>query len=252
MDGHPAGGNCSYGNLDSRTTIALFGDSHALAMFPAVERFAEEQGWRLLSLTMSTCNPATIPIWVAAWNRVSWECNDWRTHAIEELVAAKPALIIVSGTRGFATTDPSGTTVLAGDARTQAWQTGMGETLARLVPAAGRVVLLADAPLSRVDPPVCLSQHPDSTLACATSVDDAINRTWLAVEQAAAVRWHAGFVDPERWICPSSPCPVVLGNVLIYRDQGHLTATFAAAISDLLGNALLADLRAQGIPVPAR
>ena len=249
-DGHPNTGTCLYGNLASATTIALFGDSHALAWFPAMERFAEQQGWRLLSLTMSTCSPATIPIWVPEWNRVSWECNDWRDRAIQELITVHPALIVVTGTRGFATTDPSGTNVLAGDARTQTWQTGISRTLARLVPAAGRVVLLADTPLSRVDPPVCLSAHPGSVLACATSVADAINPAWLSVEQAASDRAHVGFIDPERWVCPSAPCPVVLGNFLVYRDAGHLTATFAAAVSDLLGGALLADLRAHDVATP--
>jgi peptidoglycan/LPS O-acetylase OafA/YrhL len=249
MDGHPGSGSCLYGNLASRTTIALFGDSHALALFPAMERFAEKQGWRLLSLTMSTCNPATIPIWVPAWNRVSWECNDWRDQAIQELVDTHPTLVVVSGTRGFATTDPTGRTVLSGDARTQSWQAGIARTLAKLVPAAGRVVLMADAPLSRVDPPVCLSEHPTSTLACATPVGDAISASWLAVEQQAAFQAHAGFVDPGRWICPSAPCPVVLGNFLVYRDPGHLTATFAAAISDQIGGALLADLRTSGVPI---
>jgi hypothetical protein len=239
MDGHASTGACYYGNLNSNTTIALFGDSHALAWFPAVERFAEKQGWRMLSLTMSTCSPAEIPIWVPDWKRVSWECNVWRQHAVEQLVAERPAVIVVAGTRGFATTDASGTTVLAGDARAAAWQTGMQRSLARLTAAAGRVILLADTPLARVDPPVCLSQHPQSTLACATAVDDAINSTWLDLEHTAALRAGAAFIDPEGWVCPTSPCPVVLGNLLIYRDAGHLTATFASALSDRLGTAIL-------------
>ena len=58
-----------------------------------------------LSLTMSTCSPATISIWVPAWNRVSWECNNWREKAIERLVSERPAIVVVAGTRGFATTD---------------------------------------------------------------------------------------------------------------------------------------------------
>ena len=113
-----------------------------------MEHLAETQGWRLLSMTMSTCNPADIPIWVAAWKRVSWECNDWRERAIEELVGQRPSIIVVSGTRGFATTDYSGGQILAGDQRTQMWQIGMQRTLARLVPAAGHVIVLADTPLS--------------------------------------------------------------------------------------------------------
>jgi hypothetical protein len=242
MDGHPATGTCTYGDPAASTTIALFGDSHALAWFPAIDRFAQQEGWRLLSLTMSTCSPATIPIWVPAWNRVSWECNNWREKAIERLVSERPAIVVVAGTRGFATTDSAGSTVLAGDQRTAAWQSGMQKTLSRLVPAAGTVILLGDTPLSRVDPPACLSQHPTTVLACATPVGDAINNDWLGVEHAAASRAGAGFIDPERWVCPSSPCPVVLGDILIYRDPGHMTATFSAALADRVGSAILADV----------
>src|SRR5262249_11315352 len=136
-NGQPQGAPCVYGNVNSPTTIALFGDSHALAWFPAVDGFAQQQGWRFLSLTMSTCSPAQIPIWVPDWHRVSWECNDWRKQAIQRLIAARPTILIVTGTRGFATTDPTGTSVLSGDARTAAWEAGIAKTLAQLEPAAG-------------------------------------------------------------------------------------------------------------------
>jgi peptidoglycan/LPS O-acetylase OafA/YrhL len=243
-------GTCLYGNLSSSTTIALFGDSHALAWFPALQRFAEEQGWRLLDLTMSTCNPATIPIWVPAWNRVSWECNVWRQQAIQRLIAVKPQILVVTGTRGFATTDPTGVTVLAGDQRTQAWVSGMQRTLSQLIPNAGTTILLSDTPLSLVDPPVCLSEHTNSTLACATNVEQAINPAWLGTERTVAAANGAQYIDPQLWVCPSSPCPVVLGNFLIDRDQGHLTATFAEALADKLGNAILAAVQRRQAATP--
>jgi hypothetical protein len=111
--------------------------------------------------------------------------------------------------------------------------------------------MMADTPLSLVDPPVCLSAHPTSVLACATPVKSAINAAWLAEEQHMASQEGVGFIDPTPWVCPSSPCPVVLGNLLVYRDAGHLTATFAAALSDRLEQAVLADLaRRRPGPIP--
>ncbi len=237
----PSTAPCLYGDLASRTTIALFGDSHALSWFPAVERMAEEQGWRLLSLTMSACSPADMPVWNPTYNRVSTACANWRNLAIDRLVKAHPTLILVTGTRGFAVVDGSGH-LLSGDARTSAWEAGMQRTLARLIPAAGRVIMLADTPLSLVDPPVCLSAHPTSVLACATPVKSAINAAWLQEEQDLADAEGVGFIDPTPWVCPSSPCPAILGNLLVYRDAGHLTATFAAALTDRLEQAVLADL----------
>lgn len=247
-DGHSSVSPCLYGNVTGDVTIALFGDSHALAWFPAVRRIAEQQGWRFLSLTMSACSPAEISVWIPSAKRVSTECTAWRENALLRLAQERAAIILVAGTRGFENTDASGA-VLAGDARTSSWQAGMHRTLDRLVSAAGRVILIADGPLSRFDPPVCLSQHPTSVLACATPVADAVSSAWLDVEREVAEGAGTGFIDPEFWICPSSPCPVVLGNFLIYRDPGHLTATFSAALSDRLGNAVLGDLeRHRGFP----
>jgi peptidoglycan/LPS O-acetylase OafA/YrhL len=237
----PSTAPCLYGDLASSTTIALFGDSHALSWFPAVERLAREEGWRLLSLTMSACSPADMPVWNPNFQRVSTACATWRAGAIDRLVQMHPALILVTGTRGFAAVDASGK-LLSGDARTRAWQAGMERTLGRLIPAARRVILMADTPLSLVDPPVCLSQHPTSVLACATPVAQAINATWLGVERNLAEKVGVGFIDPTPWVCPSSPCPVVLGDLLVYRDAGHLTATFAAALANRLSHAVLDEL----------
>jgi hypothetical protein len=240
-NGSPSNAPCAYGNPTSPTTIALFGDSHALSWFPAVEGFARREGWRLLDVTMSTCSPADIPIWVPLEQRVESACTVWRAGAIGRLVAARPAILLVAGTRGFETVDAAGN-VLTGAARARAWTAGMIHTLDQLVPAAGTVIDIADVPLSRVEPPACLAQNPASILACATPVSLAINASWRETERAAAAQAGALFIDPSLWVCPSSPCPVVIGNVLVYRDTGHLTATFAATLAGRLGDTILAEV----------
>jgi peptidoglycan/LPS O-acetylase OafA/YrhL len=247
MNGASGGGACVYGRLNSRTTVALFGDSHALAWFPALARIADQKGWRLVAVTMSTCPPPSMPIYVSGWQRLSSECARWRESALQRIVALHADVVVLTGSRWFATTDESGTEVLTGPPRSQAWSRGMAGTLARIVPASGRVIVIAATPSAAVDPPVCLSQHRSSVLACATDVDKAINPSWIATEKAAADAGGAGFIDPQAWVCPSSPCPVTLGNLLIYRDRTHMTPEFAAALAGPLGEAILADLRGQGI-----
>ena len=232
---------CIYGDATSPTEIILFGDSHALSWFPAVEEVAMREGWRLRVLTMSACSPADIPNWNSNYHRVSTACSAWRKHAMSEIAADSPAIVLVAGTRGFATVGASGT-ILKGAARTRAWQAGMDRTLERLVPLAARVIYIGDSPLATQDPPRCLAANPMSTLACATPVSSAIDATWLADERQAADVAYTGFVDPTPWICPSSPCPVVIDGVLVFRDMGHLTATFASTLADPLDVAILADL----------
>jgi hypothetical protein len=231
-------GTCLYGNLGSPTTIALFGDSHAAFWFPAMEAFAQREGWRFLNLTMSSCTPADLSVYNSIFKRIYTECPAWRQQAIARLVATRPAVIVVTGTHGISPVDSAGG-LLTGDALVAVWQAGMTRTLERLIPAAGRVILMADTPTSQFDPAVCLSAHRASVLACATPVGRAIDEAWLAVERQVVAQTSVGFIDPTTWVCPSSPCPAVIGNLLVYQNAGHLTATFAAALTDRLGSAIL-------------
>lgn len=237
----PGPATCLYGNAASRTTIVLFGDSHALSWFPAVQRLANQQGWRLLNLTMSACSPATITQWNANLKRIYTECATWRRSVIARLVREHPQIVLVAGTRGFSAVDASGAP-LVGEARTLAWRAGMELTLKPLVAAVRNVIVIGDTPLSLVDPPTCLRAHPQSVLACATPVARAIDEAWLGEERAAAARAGAGFIDPSSWVCPTTPCPVVIGRFLAFRNPGHLTATFAATLYKRLGAAIKRDI----------
>lgn len=212
-----------YGDVGAAKTVVLFGDSHALSWFPAVNRAAKQMGWQLLSLTMSACSPADIPAWNPSYQREMMNCATWRNSTIQRIVNAHPDLVLVTGTKGFATINSSGH-VLTGAARTAAWHVGLTRTIDQLKAGTGQVVLIADTPASLVDPPVCLSAHPKSILACATPVDQAIQSDWLKGEQALVDQENIPLIDAGTWVCPTSPCPVVIGNVLIYSDGGHLTA----------------------------
>jgi hypothetical protein len=199
----------------------------------------------MLNLTMSSCTPADLSVYNSIYKRIYTECPAWRGQAVARLVKTRPAVILVTGTHGISPVDQSGR-ALTGDALTQAWQAGMVRTIRALSPSAGLVILMADTPVSRVDPPVCLSAHPTSVLACATPVEKAIDELWLAAERQVVAQTGVGFIDPTYWVCPSNPCAAVIGNLLVYQNAGHLTAIFAAALTNRLGTAILGQLQAHG------
>ncbi len=242
----PSTAPCIYGDTSSQTTAVLFGDSHALSWFPAMNTVAKRNHWKLLSLTMSACSPADIPAWDPSNNAVMKNCAIWRTQSLQKIAQAHPLVIVVAGTRGFATLNSKGK-LAKGDPRTNIWRAGMKRTIDQLKADSKNIVYLADTPQSLIDPPVCLSAHPKSSIACATPVDKAIQSAWIEQELAMTNEEQIFFIDPELWVCPTAPCPVILGNILIYLDGGHLTATFSAALAGRLQKAIA---NVTGIPLP--
>jgi hypothetical protein len=166
-------------------------------------------------------------------------CLTFRKAALAKLAKYHPAVIVVTGTRGFATVDSAGH-VLTGAARTDAWVAGMKRTIAKLTPLTSRIVMMADTPNSRfLTPPSCIAAHPRHALVCATPLSSAIAYSWLNTEYHVALDTGVAFIDPERWVCPTSPCPLVRGNFVVYRDHGHMTARYAATMWKKLEAAIL-------------
>ena len=212
-------------NLTSTKSSCLYGDSHALSWFPAIEKLAVKKKWRLLSLTMSSCWPSNIPAWNSTTNTLMASCAVWRKAALKSITAVKPFITFVSGTRGFSTVNSVGD-VLTGDERTKAWQTGMKTTLNIIKQASKNTVLISDTPttLATVD---CLETYPQSITACATPAATAINADWLGTESDLAALLGVLWVNPTSWICNTDPCSPIYKQSVIFRDGGHLTATFA-------------------------
>jgi hypothetical protein len=57
-------------------------------------------------------------------------------------------------------------------------------------------------------------------------------------EKEAARLSGAKLVDMSAATCPVDPCPPIIGTRLVYRDNHHLTATFARSLAGALGAAL--------------
>jgi hypothetical protein len=47
-------------------------------------------------------------------------------------------------------------------------------------------------------------------------------------------------LDLTRFFCYDGFCPAVIGNVLVYHDQSHLTVTYARTLAPFLGAEILA------------
>lgn len=227
---------CIFGDKTSNTTVVLFGDSHALAWFPAFNEVAKENHWKLISLTMSACTPAAINAYNRATAATMKNCPIWRSASINKIISMQPYMVLVASSRGFATAAKGA--IVTGAARTARFVAGMNKTISQLESSGARVLMMSDTPALSQDPLVCLSAHPTSTLDCATPAATAISNDWIAVETQVASHNLVPLIKPQLWVCPSDPCPVVIGKILTYFDTGHMTATFSQALAGQLKSAI--------------
>jgi peptidoglycan/LPS O-acetylase OafA/YrhL len=223
--------SCAYGDTSADTTAVLFGDSHALQYFPALDAVAKERGWRLEVVTKSGCSPAEVTQYHEQFNRAYTECDEWWADAVEYIEELEPSLV-VTGNKAVEPIVRDGERLDA-EAGAEAMTDGYVATLERLRATGAEVNVIADNPYPPADMPSCVSERLDDDLtACAFPRREGLDYepvNTLAARQVSGV----SLLDPTSLFCPEDgTCPAVIGNVLVYRDGTHLTATYTRTMTD--------------------
>ncbi|KRE25783.1 acyltransferase family protein [Agromyces sp. Soil535] len=214
---------CSFGSRGPR--VVTFGDSHTAHWVPAFEELAERGLIRLSNHSKSSCPSVDIPATFRGSEDYP-ECDRWRTSVLERLRADPPDVVVLANYAGSEFAVPDGEVA-------ERWRDGLEHTI-RLLPDETFVVVIAETPDLGFNPATCLSVHRDDLSPCAPSRADALAETISEAELAATAATGARLVDLSGWFCDARACPPVSGNVLVYRDSHHVTATFARAMADVL------------------
>jgi SGNH domain (fused to AT3 domains) len=220
---------CVYGNPHGTTTIVLFGDSHAATWLPAASRAGKTRGWRIVVLTKSSCPSVQILAANPKYPADRAACNTWRKRAETWLRSHPPDLVVITNAHAYTLVDSGGHPIPTSHVE-ETWQQGLARTLAAM-PSGSAVDVLADTPTLNADVPTCLKAHRTRISACETARSKAIDAGHNRAEKAAADKAGATFVTLNGVVCSYDPCPVVAGNVVMWRDQQHLTATFSALLA---------------------
>jgi len=207
---------CEYGDLTSPTVIALFGDSHAAQWFPALEELSNTRGWKLIVFAKSGCPTADVRI---RRTFLDPECIAWRAKVVEQLTVAKPTVLVMSS----APYDPGGSDV--GLDSDDVWRRGLTTTLEQIRPTTEKLLIIGDTPLPIHQIPNCLSKQPRNVRGCLAPREDSVDVSRVQLEGEVAGQHDAGFVSVSDWLCGTWECPVIIGNMILYRDNNHISAT---------------------------
>ncbi len=221
--------NCIYGDANGSVTIVLFGDSHAAQWMPAMHQVAVNNGWRLIIHVKKACPTAEIP---TERDPNGTDCNRWRERVIEQIGQLQPELVVMSAYRykqvgAAAGRDPD-----------TVWREGLDLTVAKVRPLTTNLLLLGDSATPLDDVPSCVSGNLSNVQRCMNSREGAVRPSRLGVERDIAAKYDADFIPTSDWMCTDTACPVIVGNVLMYRDNSHITATAAVFLSPYVDAAL--------------
>lgn len=210
--------SCEFGPSDADLTVALVGGSHSAHWFPALEVLAEKNDWRIVTMIKSSCPFTTDEIIYRGEPYPS--CSSWNSNVIDELTGLHPDLVFTTSTRGDEGPDTTP------DGYVAQWRAT--EDLG--IP----VVAVRDTPWHHTDMPECVEQNG------ATSEDCGGARATYRLDQPAQVLARQDLpdnvvpIDMTDYVCTESFCPGVIGNVLVYHDAHHLTATYARTLAPYL------------------
>jgi hypothetical protein len=233
---------CTYGDAAAASTVVLFGDSHATQWFPALDRIARARHWRLVSLTKSTCPPLPLPLWQSTLGRWYTECDSFRNAALKRMRLLRPTMVILGVARHY------GPEYRFGPVYGPGWIAGMRAAVEQARAVSPRVVVLGPTPLPAGNVPDCLSGHLTEVGSCTRPRADAVNEVGMRSEQAAVQAAGGSYLRVTDWVCAPVTCPVIVGNLLLYRDDNHLSVPYTAWLAPALAAGLDASPRAGAAP----
>lgn len=204
--------------------IVLFGDSHALQYAPTLIEIARNNGWNLTVLTRGNCLPAD--------TEFKHYCDTWRGNALERIEQEeKPDLTVVAASTMNVYSLKDGDRELSRDESQPLLVEAMAETFERLQQASGEVVLIRDQARAPFLPFECVAESPKNLMRCAFEPQ---RRSEWAFDYEGARQAGVPIIDPMPVLCNKKLCPSVIGDVLVYRDTYHLSATYARSIAPWL------------------
>ncbi|GAA5160629.1 acyltransferase family protein [Amycolatopsis dongchuanensis] len=224
---------CTTDTPEPEHRIAIVGDSHPTQFIAALQPIAERRNWQLIVLSRGGC-PFSTESEIDPENQA---CRDWNAAAADELLDLRPDVVFTSATR---------------DVRvglTEQTPPGFLAQWAKLGDAGIRVLAVRDNPRYETSPSECVEHAGPDAPECAAPRSElyAPDPPYHFLDTPSNV----DFLDFSDYYCDEDVCPPVLGNVLLYLDDNHLSATYLGTMAPIVEQAIDDALGWAEAPTPA-
>jgi hypothetical protein len=235
---------CVYGDTTNpKLTVALVGDSIAGNWFPALEKIALQQHWELVTEMRATCT-WTATMTIDTTNGTPFTvCHQWGAAVLHDLISTiRPDVVITSDL-------PNTGSTAHPEAGSQGYAdigAGMATYWTQLEDHGISVVPIKETPVMGYTVPDCVANYGASS-KCDVQVAKAIVPDPPTVYATRDMAGKVKEIDMNDLICAQARCRAVVGNVLVYFDSHHLTASYSKTMAAYLKPRLLASSPAFGI-----
>lgn len=219
---------CEFGDEDADFTVALVGDSHAAHWFQAVNGYAQDQGWKVVTYLKNSCpfNDAQR----FGDRDGSINCAESHSQSLDMLTRRDDIDAVI-------TSSWAGVNFVSDGAE------GLASAWGQLEDAGREVYAIVDTPRPPEDEFArdCVEEHAQDPQECAFDENDAFEAGDLTRE-AAELDPRVEVLDFGDQFCAEGTCPAVVGNVLVYRDKHHISDTYMRTLAPIFGKRMQAAL----------
>lgn len=247
---------CVTGPDGERQMVTLWGDSHADAISPAIQAWAERQGMGFVQITRSGCPPlAGARVLV---NRIeSSSCMTFLAQALEFVTHDPRIGVVVLASRWPLLTETvaneGGPTVhlledrsgeLGKEGSRRAFEIALRRVSAAILASGKELVVIGPIPEMGRHVPDCLVRRAMPLGAfsdCGASAVEVLERERFAtsaIERLAREVPSIRTFFPAEVLCRGGRCRSVLDGAVLYLDDDHLTSAGARLLAGPLGAAI--------------
>ncbi|MET4059042.1 peptidoglycan/LPS O-acetylase OafA/YrhL [Arthrobacter sp. UYP6] len=228
--------SCAMGPEEAAKTVAVLGDSYAIAWLPGLREAVQTLGYRLVPLTKGQCPSASVAVTRDGGTEFR-ECDAHREWALDALKDIQPDLLILADADNTITRLASGAgSSESGEDGAAELEAGLAETIRAARVNAVEVAILSPPPAGR-NLQDCVTRV-GSPVDCTAKIS-ALWRTMQLAQQNAASEAGARYISTDQWFCDvDGQCPGFVNGIPVRADTSHLTTAYSRSLATVLVDAI--------------
>lgn len=203
--------------------LVAVGNSHVQQWLPALAPIAEARNWTVIGLVRGGCQ------FVEYSDGITEECNARNSEALQYILDLQPDAVLTTATYSIV------------DYPHELLPGGFAGMARKVIDNGIPVVGIRDNPRHPIDMAQCPETFGADSAECNPSYES-VRAPDSPLAVMGSIVPELRLIDVDDLVCPDGSCPAVIGNVRVYLDENHLSATYTRTMAPGLEPRLLEAL----------